>query len=484
MTLSDFTAIFIGMTANKRELRLDDTIAALSTPLGEGGISIIRISGVNALDVAKRLFYRGSVKSLKKIRTLASHRVYYGHIVAPESDAVIDEVLTVYMKAPRSYTAEDVVEISCHGGMLSSRRILDAALSSGARLAAPGEFTKRAFLNGRIDLTQAESVIDIIRAQTDRSMDFASHQLSGDLSNEISNIKNILKTMLAYFQASIDFPEDDTDIKYDDYIPVIEKVKSKVADYLATYDEGRIFRAGLSTAIVGKPNVGKSSLLNVLLKEERAIVTDIPGTTRDTIEEVVNIKGIPLRLIDTAGIRNSECVIESAGIKLSRDKIKQADFVLFVLDASAPPDDNDLEIFKLTKRKKKLIVANKSDLVKDHAATDALLKSHFGSTNIVRISAKKNENVEQLRNMIFETVIEKKVEQEKERFLINSRHRDILTRTLAYVEQIDEGLTGRIFPELICVPITDALAALGEVLGETTSDDILHQIFSEFCIGK
>jgi len=473
------------MIIDKREFTLDDTIAGIATPLGEGGISIIRMSGANSLKIAERLFRHGSASVKKSARKkLVSHHVYYGHIIDKKSSAVIDEVLLVYMKAPKSYTREDVVEISCHGGMLPSRRILDAVLREGARLSAPGEFTKRAFLNGRIDLTQAESVIDVIRAKTEKSMLFASHQLNGRFSSEIVGIKDELTKMLTYFQAYIDFPEEDTDIEYKPYITLIHRIKAKISEFLSTYDEGRILRHGISTAIIGKPNVGKSSLLNVLLKEERAIVTDIPGTTRDTIEEVVNINGLPLRLIDTAGIRESKCVIESAGISMTKDKIKYADFVLFVVSAKEGVTDEDMCIYDLIKNKKQLVVVNKIDANKNFDVLQKEMAKKFPDSNIAYISAKNKKNIEQLRDMIFESVLEKKVEQEKEPFLINSRHKDILTRTLADIDSINDGLKNKIFPELICVPITDALASLGEVLGETTSEDILNNIFSEFCIGK
>jgi tRNA modification GTPase len=469
---------------DKRAFLLDDTIASIATPLGEGGISIIRMSGSDSLKIAKRLFRAGKAEKMKALKSISSHRIYYGHIIDPKSGDVIDEVLLVCMKSPKSYTREDVVEISCHGGMLPSKKVLDTVLNAGARLSAPGEFTKRAFLNGRIDLTQAESVIDVIRAKTEKSMHFASHQLNGDFSGDVVGIRNELIKMLTYFQAYIDFPEEDTDINYKSFKPVLKKVRERVTEFLATYDEGRILRHGISTAIVGKPNVGKSSLLNVLLKEDRAIVTEIPGTTRDTIEEVVNIKGVPLRLIDTAGIRDAKCVIESAGIRMTKDKIKYADFVLFVVDANDPVDDDDMKILKLLRAKKNLIVVNKIDLVKSLPDLKKELKKDFKGSNIAYISAKKKRNIAELKELIFESVMEKRVDQEKETFLINARHKDILQRTLTYIDQIDDGLKQKIFPELICVPITDALDSLGEVLGETTSQDILNNIFSEFCIGK
>jgi tRNA modification GTPase len=470
---------------DKREFLLDDTIASISTPLGEGGISIIRISGKDSLKIAKRIFRPGKKASKKKaLKALSSHHLYYGRITDPKSGSLIDEALLVYMKSPKSYTKEDIVEINCHGGMLPSRKILDAVLNEGARLAAPGEFTKRAFLNGRIDLTQAESVIDIIRAKTESSMLFAAHQLKGEFSTEIRSIKDELVKALTYFQAYIDFPEEETDIKYEPYIALADGIEAKIRDFLSTYDEGRIFRHGISTAIVGKPNVGKSSLLNVLLKEKRAIVTEIPGTTRDTIEEVVNIRGVPLRLIDTAGIRESKCVIESAGIKKTRDKIMHADFVLFVVDAASGVDDNDNKIFKLLSNKKKLTVVNKIDLADNLDELKTVMERSFGDSNIAYISAKKKRNIKELKNLIFESIIQKKVEREKESFLINSRHKDVLNRTLSFIKKVQSGLKNKIFPELICVHITDALDSLGEVLGETTSEDILNRIFSEFCIGK
>ncbi|MFC1855805.1 tRNA uridine-5-carboxymethylaminomethyl(34) synthesis GTPase MnmE [Thermodesulfobacteriota bacterium] len=473
------------MIIDKREFLLDDTIASISTPLGEGGISIIRMSGKDSMKIAASIFRAGkSTKRGRKKRSFASHKLYYGHIIDNKTGDSVDEVLLAYMKSPKSYTKEDVVEISCHGGMLPSRRILDVVLNEGARLSAPGEFTKRAFLNGRIDLTQAESVIDVIRSKTEKSMLFASQQLNGEFSKEIITLKDELVKIFTYFQAYIDFPEDDTDIEYDSFIPIVDAIMKKVDIFLETYDEGMILRNGIKTAIVGKPNVGKSSLLNVLLKEERAIVTEVPGTTRDTIEEVVNIKGIPLRLIDTAGIRESKCVVESVGINLTKEKIKDADFVFFVVDAHNDVDESDDEIYKLIKKKKILIIVNKIDLVNDLDKLKKSVAARYKGCSIAYISAKKKRAVTELRSLIYEAVMHKKIVEENDRFLINSRHKDILKRTMEYLKQIQSGLSERIFPELICVPLNDALDSLGEVLGETTSDDILNNIFSEFCIGK
>ena len=363
-----------------------DTICAISTAIGEGGIAIIRVSGDNALGIVSKIFRAKSGKDIKDMKT---YTMKYGHIVDIDSDDIIDEVIISYMKGPKSFTAEDVVEINCHGGVTSTNKVLEAAIRAGARLAEPGEFTKRAFLNGRIDLSQAEAVMDLITAKTELAMKSALMQSGGSLSQRINKLREYLLNVLALIEYAVDFTEDDEEVDPSIPIRVKESLESAVGDInklLKGADEGKIIRDGLSLAIVGKPNVGKSSLLNVLLKEKRAIVTDIAGTTRDVIEEYINLDGIPVKIIDTAGIRETEDVVEKIGVERSREKINEADLILLVLDTSREIDKEDREIIEAIKDKKSIVLLNKIDL--DNKIDDLILE---GLENIIKISAKETE---------------------------------------------------------------------------------------------
>lgn len=456
----------------------EDTIAAISTSPGEGGIGIVRISGALALDIVHRMFV--STKQ-GDIRSASTYSLHHGHIVHPETRTVLDETLVSVMRAPRSYTREDVVEINCHGGMLPLRNVLDAVLSCGARLATPGEFTKRAFLNGRIDLSQAESVIDIIRAKTDAGLQLAVQQLQGKLSKHVSTLRNKLTQLLASIEASIDFAEDDIElISYDQIRSELCRCLKQLDDLLASAYEGKIVRDGLTIAIVGKPNVGKSSLLNVFLQEERAIVTPVPGTTRDTIEDYINLNGIPMRLIDTAGIRDTEDQIEKLGVVRSRKMIQDADMVLCMFDTSVPWSQDDDELVQFVGEKKKILVANKTDLLTVCSVNE--MKTKFSDpVPAFQVSVSQHIGLDELKQAIVDDVLDVPLESV---VVTNTRHKQALSLAKKSLLHAQNSTESRMSQEFIALDLRDALNHLGEISGETTTEDILDLIFSTFCIGK
>ncbi|ANA41540.1 MULTISPECIES: tRNA uridine-5-carboxymethylaminomethyl(34) synthesis GTPase MnmE [Geobacter] len=454
---------------------VEDTIAAISTAAGEGGVGIVRVSGPDAPSIARRVFRRGSNGDFE------SHRFYYGTIVDFDTGQVVDEAMAVLMVRPRSYTREDVLEIQCHGGYLVTRRVLELVLAAGARLAEPGEFTRRAFLNGRIDLVQAEAVIDVIRAKTDAALALAQRQRQGWLSQRLDMVMTELRQALALVEAFIDFPEDDIDPAAQDALTVhARKAAETVAELIAGFDEGRVLREGVAVLIAGKPNVGKSSLLNTLLQEKRAIVTSVPGTTRDIIEEVVNIRGLPLRMIDTAGIRETEDIVEKEGVRLTLEKIPEADLVLLVIDGSRPLDDDDWMILAALTGKRIILVENKCDLPRAVQIPDELAQ-----VPTVRVSTSRDHGIDELRNAIFQTFIHGAAIDSREYVAVSRvRHRDLLSRATMHLAAFEQGLASGFTLELLAVELRDALAAVGEVTGETTPDDILDVIFDRFCIGK
>lgn len=457
----------------------DDTIAAISTPFGESGIGIVRVSGQLAKQIAKKIF-----RPKRELKDFTSHQFYYGEIIDPNTNRMIDEVLVVFMKSPKTYTREDILEIHCHGGYLVLQKVLELVIKEGARLAAPGEFTKRAFLNGRIDLTQAEAVIDMIKAKTEQGLDIANQQLKGLLRNELISLKERLIEYLSIIEANIDFPEEEIDRpQLDEMKKEILNIIKELQDLISSYNEGKIFREGVSCAIVGKPNVGKSSLLNILLKEERAIVTPIPGTTRDPIEEVLNIFGIPVRLIDTAGLRKPKDLIEEEGIKRAKRKVSDADLILLVIDGSRDIDEDDLDIFNEVKGKKKVVILNKKDLPLKVNLDD--LKGKIEEESIVSVSALKNWGIDELKKEIYNTLMGKNFKLSADHLIIaNIRHKLSLEKVrenlINAVNSIETGLSF----EFIAFEIRSALESLGEIIGETTSDEILNRIFEQFCIGK
>lgn len=442
-----------------------DTIAAISTPLGEGGIGIVRLSGEKAREIARKLF----------TRPLADRRLVYGHIVDPQTGETVDEVLVSFLAAPHTYTREDVVEINGHGGAVALQRILSLALRYGARAAEPGEFTLRAFLNGRIDLAQAEAVLDIVQAKTQASLRLAVEGLRGRLSTEIRAIRNDLLSVLAYLTARIDFPEDE--IEEQDALAPIRASRQALQKLIATADSGMVYRNGIRTAIVGRPNVGKSSLLNRLLGENRAIVTPIPGTTRDTLEEVLNLRGVPFVLVDTAGITRSTDPVESLGIERSHRAIQQAALVLWVLDLSEPLTGADGQIRDLLEGRTVLAVANKSDLP---------TRADLGGIPfpIVRISALTGDGLDELKETLVGLALGGRALGSDAYLVTNARHRQALERAEQHLAEAQRGLEANLPDDFVTIDLSAALTALGEITGETVTEDLLEIIFSRFCVGK
>ncbi|MBM4341016.1 MAG: tRNA uridine-5-carboxymethylaminomethyl(34) synthesis GTPase MnmE [Deltaproteobacteria bacterium] len=457
----------------------DETIAAISTPLGESGIGIVRMSGPLSEPIARKLF-----KPKKTPFSLISHHFHYGKIIDPINGHPVDEVLLVLMKSPKTYTREDIVEIHCHGGYFIVQKILELVLAQGARMALAGEFTKRAFLNGRIDLTQAEAVIDLIKAKTRESLEIADQQLRGLLYDEMASIKEKLVEHLTLLEAHIDFPEEEieaiplTEMKGD----LFNKIQ-KLEEWISTYEGGRVFREGVSCAITGKTNVGKSSLLNVLIKQERAIVTPIPGTTRDVIEETLNIHGIPVRLMDTAGLRKPQDSIEQEGVRRAKERVADADLVLLMIDRSRHLDDDDEEIFREIETKKKVVVLNKKDLTPNVSLTAT--RERFPSYSIVQISALKGEGIEELKQAIYSSLLQRDTRISPEHLIItNIRHKTALSQMKKNLSDALIGLEEGMSLELIAFEIRSALNSVGEMVGETTTEEVLNRIFAQFCIGK
>jgi tRNA modification GTPase len=453
---------------------LDDTIAAISTPLGEGGIGIVRLSGPDARTILSRLFRPGLQSPTSNLHP---RRLTYGQIVDPADGSVVDEVLAVYMPAPRTYTREDVVEIQAHGGPVPLRRILELVLRQGARLAEPGEFTVRAFLHGRLDLAQAEAVLDIVRARTEAGLRAAVGQLEGRLSGEVRRVRQALLDVLAYLEASIDFTEDE--IPPQDLTPVLRETAAQLEALLARADEGIILRQGVRTAIVGRPNVGKSSLLNALLRSERAIVTPIPGTTRDTVEESVNLGGVAFVLVDTAGIAETQDVVERLGVERSRQTLAHADLALLVVDGSQPLTDVDREIAALIGDRPAILVVNKCDLPPVQMG-DALLPH----APRVEVSALTGQGLAELEAKMTESVLAGRVVSSDAPLVTNPRHKAALARALEAVRAAGQAHAEGLPADLVSVHVTTAVHALGEITGETISEELLETIFANFCVGK
>jgi tRNA modification GTPase len=457
----------------------EETIAAISTPFGESGIGIVRISGSLAESIAKKIF-----RHKKEQSSFISHHFHYGEIIDPKSGNPVDEVLIILMKSPKTYTKEDIIEIQCHGGYFILQKVLELVLREGARMAQPGEFTKRAFLNERIDLTQAEAVIDLIRAKTQTSLEIANQQLRGWLQREMSELKERLLEGLALIEAHIDFPEEDIEpIAFENLKGELDRIIHQMEEWIASYEEGRIFREGISCAIVGKTNVGKSSLLNVLLKEEKAIVTPIPGTTRDVIEELLNICGIPVRLMDTAGLRKPEDSIEQEGVRRAKERVADSDFVLLMLDGSMELDEDDFEIFEEIKGKKGVVIINKNDLPLRISLEE--VKSRFKDDPIVFISALKKEGIDDLKKTINNSLVHREVRATPEHLIVaNIRHKKALTQVRDNVSNAKKGIEEGTSLEFIAFEIRSGLESLRELVGETTTEEVLDRIFEQFCIGK
>ncbi|CUH95772.1 tRNA modification GTPase MnmE [Propionispora sp. 2/2-37] len=457
----------------------EDTIAAVATAVGEGGIGIIRMSGIQALAIADNLFkgIRG-----KKVADIQSYQAAYGHIIDPASGQPVDEVLLLVMRAPNSYTKEDVVEIHCHGGPVPLKHILELAISGGARLAEPGEFTKRAFLNGRLDLTQAEAVIDVIRSKTDVSLRMAVNHLAGSLSERIQRMRQIVLGMIAQLEAAIDFPEEDIEeLTARQVAEQLFPLQEEVDELLKTAHTGRILREGLATVIIGKPNVGKSSLLNALLKENRAIVTDIPGTTRDIIEEYVNIRGIPLKIVDTAGIRQTADVVEQIGVDRAREFISRADLILLLLDVSVPLSEEDYEVLQLLQGRDVIILLNKTDLPAVWQE-DKILE--ITKQDILKISVNSGAGLQELEEAIVNKVYSGQVTLPEGSYINNIRQANLLAKAREHLLAAQSTITAGMPPDCIVVDLRGVWERLGEITGDAVNEDIISEIFSQFCIGK
>lgn len=458
-----------------------DTIAAISTPMGEGAIAIVRLSGDEAVQIANQIFKSPSGKSLLEV---ATHTIHYGHLIDPDTNEVVEEVMLSLMRGPKTFTREDVVEINCHGGIVSVNRVLQLVLRSGARIAEPGEFTKRAFLNGRIDLSQAEAVMDLIRAKTDRAMNVALGQMDGKLSRLITSLRQALIETLAQVEVNIDYPE------YDDVeemtIPVLlEKcgwVREEIVKLLQTSSQGKILREGLSTVILGRPNVGKSSLLNSLVHENKAIVTDIAGTTRDIIEEYVNVRGVPLRLVDTAGIRETEDIVERIGVERSREALKGADLILLVLNYGEALSPEDERLFETIQHMDYIVVVNKTDL--EQKIDLDRVRELAGSHRVVTTSLMQDEGAIELEEAIAELFFEGRVEAGDMTYVSNSRHIALLHQAKNTIEDALNAAEAGVPVDMIQIDVTRTWELLGEIIGDTMQESLINQLFSQFCLGK
>ncbi|MBC2265694.1 tRNA uridine-5-carboxymethylaminomethyl(34) synthesis GTPase MnmE [Listeria booriae] len=456
-----------------------DTIAAISTPPGEGAIAIIRLSGDEAIQIADRIFY-----AQKSLGDVESHTIHYGHIVDPSTGETVEEVMVTVMRAPRTFTREDVVEINAHGGIVSVNRVLQLLLRNGAKLAEPGEFTKRAFLNGRIDLSQAEAVMDLIRAKTDRAMGVALQQMDGNLSRLIRSLRREILDALAQVEVNIDYPEYD-DVEEMTQRMLVEKaqlVRASVEQLLLTAQQGKILREGLATAIIGRPNVGKSSLLNQLIQEEKAIVTDIAGTTRDIIEEYVNVRGVPLRLIDTAGIRETEDIVEKIGVERSRKALQEADFILLVLNQHEPLSVEDEALFEAVAGQNFVVVLNKTDLAQNIDV--ARVRQLAGENPVVETSLVNEAGIAELELAIKELFFAGEIDAGDATYVSNARHIALLHEAIQAIDAVVEGVEAGMPVDIVQIDMTRAWDLLGEIIGESVQDELLDQLFNQFCLGK
>ena len=457
---------------------MEDTIAAISTStVSSGGISIVRISGPDAIIIGDKVF-----KSKKNIKlaNVKSHTVHFGNIC--DNDNEIDEALVIVMKAPNTYTRENIVEIDCHGGVLVMQKILDTVVCHGARPAEPGEFTKRAFLNGRIDLTQAESVMDVISSKNEFALKSSISQLQGSLQKEIKELREKIIYEIAFIESALDDPEH---INIDGYgqklKTVAEECKERIEHLLDTADNGKILKEGIDTVIVGKPNAGKSSLMNVLLKKERAIVTDIAGTTRDVLEEQMNLNGITLNIIDTAGIRDTEDIVEKIGVDKAKDYLVNADLIIYVVDSSTPLDENDEKIMEMIKDRTALVLLNKSDL--DTVTTEEMIASHLDQ-KIIKVSMKENQGVDELENAIKELFFHGKVELNDEVYITNARHKAALSNAKDSLNMVLDSIAMEMPEDFYSIDLMNTYEELGNILGESLGEDLVNEIFSKFCTGK
>ena len=459
-------------------MKITDTIAAISSAAGNSGIGIIRVSGDEAIEVVDKIF-RPANKN-KKLANVESHTVHYGHIM--DGDKTLDQVLVIVMKNPHSYTGEDTVEIDCHGGMLILKKVLDLVLKNGARTAEPGEFTKRAFLNGRIDLSQAEAVMDLINSKNDFALNSSIEQLKGGVSDAIKDIRKDIIYHIAYIESALDDPEHISLDGYDEEITeMLNENINKISKLVNSFDNGRIMKEGIKTVILGKPNAGKSSLLNLMLGEDRAIVTDIEGTTRDTLEENINFNGLSLKIIDTAGIRATEDLVERIGVNKAKEIAKEGDLIIYVVDGSRELDDNDREIIKLINDKQAIILVNKSDM--DTVINIDELKKD-SNRDVILFSAKNGEGMDQLEEEIRNMFYSGKVTYNDQVYITNARHKEALENALESLKQVKNSVDAGMPEDFYSIDLMDAYTDLGLIIGESVEDDLVNEIFSKFCMGK
>ncbi|MEB7780812.1 tRNA uridine-5-carboxymethylaminomethyl(34) synthesis GTPase MnmE [Mammaliicoccus fleurettii] len=456
-----------------------DTITSISTPMGEGAIAIVRLSGPDALNIADRIY-----KGKKQLNEVASHTINYGHIIDPDSKEVVEEVMVAVMKAPKTFTREDIVEINCHGGLVTVNRVLELTLSNGARMAEPGEFTKRAFLHGRIDLSQAEAVMDFIKSKTERASKVALGQMEGRLSSLIKGLRQSILEILAQVEVNIDYPEyDDVEEATAQFLLKESRhIENEIDQLLRTGQQGKIMREGLSTVIVGKPNVGKSSMLNNLIQDNKAIVTEVAGTTRDVLEEYVNVRGVPLRLVDTAGIRETEDIVEKIGVERSRKALSEADLILFVLNYNEALTENDYQLFDVIKDEDVIVIINKMDLEQNLDINQ--LKDMIGDHPLVQTSMIEQQGIEELEQKISELFFGGQVQSQDMTYVSNSRHIALLKDAKSSINDAIQSAEDGVPIDIVQIDLIKTWELLGEVIGEEASDSLIDQLFSQFCLGK
>lgn len=456
-----------------------DTITSISTPMGEGAIGIVRLSGPQAVEIADKLY-----KGKHLLNDVPSHTINYGHIIDPESKEVVEEVMVSVLRAPKTFTREDIIEINCHGGILTINRVLELTMTYGARMAEPGEFTKRAFLNGRIDLSQAEAVMDFIRSKTDRASKVAMNQIEGRLSDLIKKQRQSILEILAQVEVNIDYPEYDDveDATTEFLLEQSKEIKQEINRLLDTGAQGKIMREGLSTVIVGKPNVGKSSMLNNLIQDNKAIVTEVAGTTRDVLEEYVNVRGVPLRLVDTAGIRETEDIVEKIGVERSRKALSQADLILFVLNNNEALTQEDYTLYEVVKNEDVIVIVNKMDLEQNIDINE--VKDMIGDTPLIQTSMLKQEGIDELEIQIRDLFFGGEVQNQDMTYVSNSRHISLLKQARQTIQDAIDAAESGVPMDMVQIDLTRTWEILGEIIGETASDELIHQLFSQFCLGK
>ncbi|MCG3412967.1 tRNA uridine-5-carboxymethylaminomethyl(34) synthesis GTPase MnmE [Staphylococcus massiliensis] len=456
-----------------------DTITSISTPMGEGAIGIVRMSGQDAVEIADKLY-----KGKKQLKDVQTHTINYGHIIDPETDEVVEEVMVSVLRAPRTFTREDIVEINCHGGILTINRVLELTMTHGARIAEPGEYTKRAFLNGRIDLSQAEAVMDFIRSKTDRASKVAMNQIEGRLSELIKKERQTILEILAQIEVNIDYPEyDDVEDATSEFLVTQSKaIKKEIDALLETGQQGKIMREGLSTVIVGKPNVGKSSMLNNLIQDNKAIVTEVAGTTRDVLEEYVNVRGVPLRLVDTAGIRDTEDIVERIGVERSRKALSEADLILFVLNYNEALTEEDRKLYEVVKNEDAIVIINKTDLEQNLDLDE--VKRMIGDMPLIETSMLEQRGIDELEIQIRDLFFGGDVQSQEMTYVSNSRHISLLKQARNSIQDAIDAAEMGVPMDMVQIDLTRTWEILGEIIGESASEELIDQLFSQFCLGK